>query len=229
MYLYNFSNKYLSFQRSSVPAPKISCHPDGMVDLGCFRSGCGRHLCQQRLLWLAGRAHHHKPEETVNYFCQAPHQNKEGFPKKTRKLTNLPQNLWYCHPCQVYSGYVQCTFLKESLQGLASVSPSIQPSTISVEVNLIKKLNGWDRRTAYFVDREVGVVFRRFQGDGFPNYKVVNIQVDSLASQGVDCTQRAFISKVPNKYNLTFMSILNIHKKVRKSSYGNKRQFEAAP
>ena len=73
------------------------------------------------------------------------------------------------------------------------------------------------------------MVFRRFQGDGFPNYKVVNIQVDSLASQGVDCTQRAFISKVPNKYNLTFMSILNIHTKVRKSSYGNKRQFEAAP
>ena len=98
-----------------------------------------------------------------------------------------------------------------------------------VEVNLIKKLNGWDRRTAYFVDREVGVVFRRFQGDGFPNYKAVNIQVDSLASQGVDCTQRAFISKVPNKYNLTFMSIFNIHTKVRKSSYGNKRQFEAAP
>ena len=37
-----------------------SFHPGITVDLDYFRSGCRRHLCQQHLLWLAGRAHHHK-------------------------------------------------------------------------------------------------------------------------------------------------------------------------
>ena len=108
MYLYNFSNKYLSFQRSSVPAPKMSCHPDGMVDLGCFRSGCGRHLCQQRLLWLAGRAHHHKPEETVNYVSLLPGPPSEQgrFSKENTQidkspsepliLSPLPSIQWIC-------------------------------------------------------------------------------------------------------------------------------------
>ena len=36
-----------------------SFHPGVTVDLGYFRSGCRRHLCQQPLLWLAGRAHNH--------------------------------------------------------------------------------------------------------------------------------------------------------------------------
>ena len=54
---------YLSSSRSSVPAEEIMCHQVHLVDLGDPCPIWGDHLCKQRLHWLAGRAHHHKPED----------------------------------------------------------------------------------------------------------------------------------------------------------------------
>ena len=43
----------------------------------------------------------------------------------------------------------------------------------------------------FFVDREVGVVFRRFAG--YEEYeRKIEIVVDELASEDVDCTLRAY-------------------------------------
>ena len=45
--------------------------------------------------------------------------------------------------------------------------------------------------TGFFVDREVGVVFRRFKGEA-GNERGVQIVVTDLASEDVDCTARAY-------------------------------------
>ena len=43
----------------------------------------------------------------------------------------------------------------------------------------------------FFVDREVGVLFRRFKGDE-GNQRGVQIVVGTLESEDVDCTKRAY-------------------------------------
>ena len=56
-------------------------------------------------------------------------------------------------------------------------------------------------RTSYFMEREVGVVFGRFKGDGIPN-KVDNIPVDSSTSEDVHLSFQKL-----NKDYFTFMFI----------------------
>ena len=71
-------------------------------------------------------------------------------------------------------------------------------STISVfgepepqEVNSMEELMEDSSGTGFYVDREVGVVFRRFKGEASYE-RGIQIVVTDLASEDVDCTQRAY-------------------------------------
>jgi hypothetical protein len=70
-------------------------------------------------------------------------------------------------------------------------------STISVEgkpqpeeVSSMEKLMDDSSGLAYFLDREVGVVFRRLEGK--ETNQEFKIRVENLASEDVDCTTRAY-------------------------------------
>ena len=71
-------------------------------------------------------------------------------------------------------------------------------STISIfgtpepqEVDSMEELMEDSSGTGFYVDREVGVVFRRFKGEE-NSERGIQIVVTDLASEDVDCTQRAY-------------------------------------
>ena len=75
-------------------------------------------------------------------------------------------------------------------------------STVSIfgtpepqEVNSMEELMEDSSGTGFFVDREVGVVFRRFKGEASYE-RGIQVVVTDLASE--DCTQRAY-----PKYQIT--------------------------
>ena len=72
------------------------------------------------------------------------------------------------------------------LNSTISVEGKPQPEEVSSMEELMDDTSG----LAFFLDREVGVVFRRLEGK--ETNQEFKIRVESLASEDVDCTTRAY-------------------------------------
>ena len=154
----NFLYKDLSLSRNSVPAQKISCHSSYLVDLGDPRPNSGGHLRQQRLHRLAGRAHHHKPEETVNYVSLLPGPPSEQgrFSKENTQidkspsepliLSPLPSIQWICSvhiPEGVFARIGICFPLNSTINHICGGEFNQKAEWLRQANSLLRGQGGW--------------------------------------------------------------------------------------